>query len=240
MKTLELIKQGKLQMPMIVSWYLSDIGHSQGLQDLFSKQSPQRLKTLREHAVAQSVVSSNRIEGINVEPSRVETIIFGTPTLKDRDEEEVAGYRSALNHVHASAPELPLSETTILKLHQLCRGEIWDAGCYKDKPVDIIEFLANGEQRIRLRSTSPMLTPSYMTKLIELWDTLIGEHRVSPLICLASFNLDFLCIHPFRDGNGRVSRLLLLQACYLVGIEVGRYVSLERLIEEHKERYYET
>ncbi len=97
MKTLQLIQQHALNIPMTVSWYLSDIGRAQGLQDLFSKQSPQRLKVLREHAIAQSTVSSNRIEGVEIDHSRIGTVIFGHPSLKDRDEEEIAGYRDALN-----------------------------------------------------------------------------------------------------------------------------------------------
>ncbi|MFA5688088.1 MAG: Fic family protein [Kiritimatiellales bacterium] len=239
MKTLELLQNRSLQIPLNISWYLSDLGQSQGLQELYIRQSPQRLKTLREHAIAQSAISSNRIEGVQIERSRVGTVVFGNPPLKDRDEEEVAGYRDALNLIHAE-PRLPLSETNIMRLHKLCRGQIWDAGKYKEKPVDIIELLPNGERRIRFQSVPPSETPSQLCRSIELWETLSVERGVSALILLAAFNLDFLCIHPFRDGNGRVSRLLLLQTCYLAGIEVGRYVSLERLIEEHRERYYET
>ena len=240
MKTLQQIQDHRLQIPMTVSWYLSDIGRAQGLQDLFKRQSPQRLKVLREHAIAQSVVSSNRIEGVEIDQSRIGTVVFGHPALKDRDEEEVAGYRDALNLIHERGVDLPVSEETILTLHKLSRGEIWDAGQYKDKPVDIIERLPNGDQRVRFRSVSPSETPAFTCKLVELWADQIRERNISPLILLAAFNLDFLCIHPFRDGNGRVSRLLLLQTCYLAGIDVGRYVSLERLIEDNKVRYYET
>ncbi|MDD4026274.1 MAG: Fic family protein [Kiritimatiellae bacterium] len=240
MKTLQQIQDHRLQIPMTVSWYLSDIGRAQGLQDLFKRQSPQRLKVLREHAIAQSVVSSNRIEGVEIDQSRIGTVVFGHPALKDRDEEEVAGYRDALNLIHERGVDLPVSEETILILHKLSRGEIWDAGQYKDKPVDIIERLPNGDQRVRFRSVSPSETPAFTCKLVELWADQIRERNISPLILLAAFNLDFLCIHPFRDGNGRVSRLLLLQTCYLAGIDVGRYVSLERLIEDNKVRYYET
>jgi Fic family protein len=240
MKTLQRIQDRKLQIPMTVSWYLSDIGRAQGIQDLFKRQSPQRLKVLKEHAIAQSAVSSNRIEGVEIDQSRIGTVVFGRPALKDRDEQEVAGYRDALNLIHTQGSALPVSEKTILKLHKLSRGEIWDAGKYKDKPVDIIEKLPNGDQRVRFRSVSPAETPASTRKLVDLWTDQIREHDISALILLAAFNLDFLCIHPFRDGNGRASRLLLLLTCYHAGIEVGRYVSLERLIEEHKERYYET
>ncbi len=240
MKTLQLIQDRRLQIPMSVSWYLSDIGKAQGLQELFSRQSPQRLKVLKEHAIAQSAISSNRIEGVEIAQSRVGTVVFGHPTLKDRDEEEIAGYRDALNLIHTSGSALPISEETILNFHKLSRGNVWDAGQYKDKPVDIIEKLPGGGERIRFRSVAPAETPEFTCRLVSLWRDQCRDHDISPLIVMAAFNLDFLCIHPFRDGNGRVSRLLLLLTAYHLGIEVGRYISLERLIEENKERYYET
>lgn len=240
MKTLERIQSGDFNIPMTVSWYLSNIGMAQGMQELFMRQSPQRLKVLREHAIAESAISSNRIEGVEIDQSRVGTVIFGRPALKDRDEQEVSGYRDALNLVHTRGTSLVVSEDTVLNLHRLSRGGIGDAGRYKKQPVDIIERTADGRSRIRFRSVSPEETPEYMRQLLARWHDEIRDHRISPLIALAAFNLDFLCIHPFRDGNGRVSRLLLLLTCYHAGLEVGRYISLERLIEQNKERYYET
>lgn len=240
MKTLELIQDRRLQIPMSVTWYLSDIGHAHGLQELFTRQSPQKLKVLREHAIAQSAISSNRIEGVEIDQARIGTVVFGHPALKDRDEEEVAGYRDALHLIHAQGAKLPVSEETILKLHRLSRGSVWDAGQYKDKPVDIIEKLPTGGERVRFRSVPPAETPDFIRQLVALWRDQSRDRDISPLIVLAAFNLDFLCIHPFRDGNGRVSRLLLLLTAYHLGLEVGRYVSLERIIEENKERYYET
>jgi Fic family protein len=240
MKTLQLIQDGRLQIPMSVTWYLSDIGHAHGLQELFTRQSPQKLKILREHAIAQSAVSSNRIEGVEIDQARVGTVVFGHPALKDRHEEEVAGYRDALNLIHTQGAALQVSEEAILHLHRLSRGNVWDAGRYKDKPVDIIEKLPTGGERIRFRSVSPAETPQFTRQLVELWRDQSRDHDISPLIVMAAFNLDFLCIHPFRDGNGRVSRLLLLLTAYHLGLEVGRYISLERIIEESKARYYET
>lgn len=240
MKTLEQIQDRRLQIPMSVSWYLSDIGKAQGLQDLFARQSPQKLKVLREHAIAQSAISSNRIEGVTIDDSRIGTVVFGHPALRDRDEIEVAGYRDALNLIHTQGAALQVNEETILNLHKLSRGESWDAGQYKDKPVDIIEKFAGGGERVRFRSVLPKETPEFTRKLVTLWQDQSRDHDISPLIVMAAFNLDFLCIHPFRDGNGRVSRLLLLLTAYHLGIEVGRYVSLERIIEENKARYYET
>lgn len=190
--------------------------------------------------MVQSVISSNRIEGVEIDQARVGTVVFGHPALKDRGEEEVSGYRDALKLVHTQGAKLPISEETVLKLHQLCRGNIWDAGQYKDKPVDIIEKHQDGRETVRFRSVSPAETPGCLQSTFALWDEELKEHAIAPVVLIAALNLDFLCIHPFRDGNGRVSRLLLLLTCYHLGLEVGRYISLERLIEENKERYYET
>lgn len=242
MMTMRQIESGAIakSIPMPVTWYLSDIGEAKGKQELFANQSPQRLKVLREHAVAESAISSNRIEGVEIDQKRVGTVIFGHPALRDRNEQEVGGYRDALNLIHTENVKLPVTEKTILRLHKQCRGEVWDAGKYKDKPVDIIEKYPDGRQRVRFRSVLPDKTPEFTREMVRLWDDTCRDHDISPFITLAAFNLDFLCIHPFRDGNGRVSRLLLLLTCYHVGVEVGRYISLERLIEENKERYYET
>lgn len=222
------------------SWYLADLGEAKGKQELFTRQFPQRLKALRENALIESSVSSNRIEGVTIDQARVATLIFGRPTLRDRNEEEVRGYRDALRLIHEQGARLSLSEETILRLHRLTRGDVADAGKYKDKPGDIIETYPNGRRRIRFKTAKPDKTPSYTRELVDLWERCAVERWMHPLIGLAGFNLDFLCIHPFRDGNGRVSRLLLLLQCYHLGYEVGRYISLERLIEQNKERYYET
>ncbi|MBI4699029.1 MAG: Fic family protein [Nitrospirae bacterium] len=227
-------------IPTATSWYLSDLGESRGRQDLFTKQAPQRLKALREHALIESAVSSNRIEGVTVDQTRVRTIVLGKTHLRDRDEEEVRGYRNALKLIHEQGSRLKVSEDTILKLHKLTRGDIWDAGKYKEKESDIIEKYTDGRSRVRFKTVSAAKTPSYMDQLTELWKDSLREQWVHPLIALAAFNLDFLCIHPFRDGNGRVSRLLMLLQLYHLGYEVGRYISIERIIEHNKERYYET
>jgi len=133
MMTLRLFSGKFESVPVATSWYLTDLGEARGKQELFTRQSPQRLKTLREHALIESAVSSNRIEGVEVEQSRISTIVFGRPLLRDRDEEEVRGYRQALTWIHEEGGTIPISEATILHLHRMIRGEIWDAGKYKDK-----------------------------------------------------------------------------------------------------------
>src|SRR5262249_54567718 len=110
----------------------------------------------------------------------------------------------------------------------------------KEKDGDIVEKYPDGRQRVRFRPVAAAGTPEAMRGLVQLWEDGLKERWAHPLVLMAAFNLDFLCIHPFRDDNGRVSRLLLLLQCYHLGYEVGRYISLERLIEQNKERYYET
>ena len=239
MMTLRQLAAEPPALPMRTTWYLTDLAEARGKQELFTRQSPQKLKVLREHALIESAISSNRIEGVEVDKSRVVTLIFGKPALRDRDEEEVRGYRDALKLIHESGAKLPITETTIKQLHKLCRGQVWDAGRYKEKDVDIIQTYADGRSRVRFRSVPAKQTLRAMSEMVELWERGWREKWVHPLVLAAALNLDFLCIHPFRDGNGRVSRLLFLLACYHCGIEAGRYISLERLIEENKERYYE-
>lgn len=240
MNTLRQFSNTATTVPASTAWYLGDLGEARGKQELFTRQAPQRLKTLREHALIESAVSSNRIEGVTVEPGRVRELILGQPLLRDRDEEEVRGYRDALTLIHENAAALPVNDATIRKLHRLTRGEIWDAGKYKDKDGDIIERYSDGSERVRFRTVSAVETPARMAELVADWQRCLDERWIHPLIALAAFNLELLCIHPFRDGNGRVSRLLLLLQCYHLGYEVGRYISLERLIEQNKARYYET
>ncbi len=151
-----------------------------------------------------------------------------------------AQYRDALKLIHEGAVRMPVSEATICELHRLARGQIWDAGKYKEKDGNIIERYADGRERVRFRPVSAVGTPAAMAGLVADWQLCLDDRWVHPLIAMAAFNLDFLCIHPFRDGNGRVSQLALLLQCYQSGYEVGRYISLERLIEENKDRYYET
>ncbi len=227
-------------IPTSTSWYLADLGEARGKQELFKKQSPQRLKVLREHALIESAISSNRIEGVEVDQARIRTILFGKTGLRDRNEEEVRGYRDALKLIHEQGAKLPVSEEAIRKLHGLTRGGVGDAGQYKDRDSDIIETFADGRRSVRFKTVSAANTPAFMKDLIGSWNHCLNEGWIHPLIAMAGFNLDFLCIHPFRDGNGRASRLVLLLQCYHLGYEVGRYISLERLIEANKDRYYET
>ena len=241
MTTLRLFSVNRLSISPGTAWYLNDLGELRGKQELYIQQSPQRLQALRESAVIESALSSNRIEGVEVDPKRVRDVLVAPrPLFRDRDEEEVRGYRDALALIHGHAAELPVDNASILRLHAMARGEIWDAGQYKSKDADIIERYPDGSERVRFHTVPASDTPSAMDALLRDWAQCLEQRWVPPLLALAAFNLDFLCIHPFRDGNGRVSRLLWLLQSYLLGYEVGRYISLERLVEENKERYYAT
>ncbi len=240
MNTLIQFSKPLLAIPTATAWYLGDLGEAVGKQQLFTKQSPQRLSALREHALIESAVCSNRIEGVEVDQKRIGTVLFGRPVLRDRSEEEVRGYRRALDLIHSEGRKLQVSESVIGRLHRLIRGDVWDAGKYKEKDGDIIERYGDGRSRVRFSPTSAAATPAAMAGLVNAWKRCHKEKWAPPLIALAAFNLDFLCVHPFRDGNGRVSRLLLLLQCYQLGLEVGKYISIERLIEQNKVRYYET
>src|SRR2546427_1914568 len=169
MMTLRQLAAEPPTLPTRTTWYLTDLAEARGKQELFTRQSLQKLKILREHALIESTVSSNRIEGVEVDKSRVGTLIFGKPALRDRDEEEVRGYRDALKLIHDSGAKLPISEGTIKKLHKLSRGEIWDAGLYREKDVDIIQTYPDGRSRVRFKTVPAKETPEAMTEMIELW-----------------------------------------------------------------------
>lgn len=234
------IEHPPASLPTITAFLLSDLAEGRGKQELFAHQYPRRLARLRENALVESAVSSNRIEGVEIERARLAPVIEGKQPLRDRNEEEVAGYRRALDLIHEQKAKLPPTEQAVLQFHRLCRGDIWDAGKYKERNIDIIETYPDGRSRIRFRPVSAEETPGAMGELFRFYELGLRESPVPPPILVAALNLDFLCIHPFRDGNGRVSRLMLLQGLYQCGFEVGRYISIERLVEQNKQRYYET
>ncbi len=227
-------------VPINVTWMLQSIAEKRGHQELYTRQSPERLRKLREYAMIESAVASNRIEGVTINEQRIGTVMFGNGTMRDRDEEEIRGYRKALDLIHDSGGKLELSKDVIRKLHSLTRPSIWDSGRFREKDCEIIQTYADGSSRVRFKAVSPDRIDGMINGAIDAYDSVIADGRIPPLVALAVFNLDFLCIHPFRDGNGRVSRLLLLLMLYRLGYEAGRYVSLERLIENSKDRYYET
>lgn len=163
---------GHGDLPAAIGWYLADLGEARGKQELFRRQSPQTLKVLREHAVIESAVSSNRIEGVVVDQARVRAVVLGKSHLRDRNEEEIRGYRNALKLIHDSHDShdgMKVSNQTVRKLHRVARGAIGDAGRYKQNDSDIIERFPNGTVRVRFTPVSAADTPRAMNELIDLW-----------------------------------------------------------------------
>ena len=228
------------KLPLSTVWLLESLAESKGRQQLFEKQSPQILKSLREMALIESAESSNRIEGVTVDKSRLRPLVLGKVSPKDRSEEEIVGYRLALNWIHTDFQKIVISPETCLRLHALAQGgTTGDAGQWKITPNDIIEISPDGRREVRFRPVAPALVPKAMEELCLAYRDAIEQLKVTPLLAIAGLILDFLCIHPFRDGNGRVSRLLTLLALYHHGHDVGRYISFERVVEQTKEDYYE-
>ena len=216
------------------------LGEYRGRQALYREQSPEILEVLRQVAMIQSVESSNRIEGITVATDRLVSLVAKKVIPQNRSEEEVAGYRDVLSEIHANARRMTLTPERILRFHrQIYAHTSEKGGAWKEKDNAILEVRPDGRQIVRFRPVSALATPEFMEKLCTLYHQMMDQRQAEPLLVIASFIFDFSCIHPFRDGNGRIGRLLTLLLLYRADYEVGRYVSLERIIEESKETYYE-
>ena len=226
-------------VPMSSAWLLNDIAEAKGRQELYTRQSPQVLKALREMALIQSTESSNRIEGVTVAADRLRPLVLGNTKPRDRSEQEVQGYRLALNEIHTRHEKLLIIPETLKHLHALCQSASGDAGQFKRIDNEVVELRPGAAPVIRFKCVSAKQTPASVEELCLLYRHALDQDNIPPLIAITALVLDFLCIHPFRDGNGRVSRLLTLLALYHHGYEVGRYISLERLVEQSKEDYYE-
>lgn len=216
------------------------LGEFKGRQDLFAQQAPQVLETLREVAVIQSTESSNRIEGVTAPPQRIQELVADKTTPRNRSEQELAGYRDVLATIHANAEHMPFTTGVVLQLHRDLYQFLPSEGG-RWKPVDntIEERLPDGSTRVRFRPVSAAATPDFMGGLHERFNRAWETEDVDRLLLIPAYVLDFLCVHPFRDGNGRISRLLTLLLLYKAGYQVGRYVSLERIVEQTKESYYD-
>jgi len=217
------------------------LGEARGRQDLFVAQIPEQLEVLRQAAIVESSESSNRIEGVVAAPGRVEAIVLKSATPRDRSEQEIAGYRDALQLIHESHEHMAFTTNVVLQLHSmLFRYLPSQGGVWKATDNEIVERDAQGRvTRIRFTPVPAVGTPGAMLTLANLYDAAVKEGRFDPLILIPLAVLDFLCIHPFRDGNGRMARLLTLLLLYRSRYRVGRYISLERVIEETKETYFE-
>ncbi|MCX5815767.1 MAG: Fic family protein [Proteobacteria bacterium] len=216
------------------------LGEYRGKQELYTRQMPQVLNTLKQVAIIQSVESSNRIEGVIVDEKRLKPLLEKGATPANRSEAEVLGYKDVLSRIHTTYERFSITPETILKIHRdmLSRTDL-PAGEWKRRDNTIEERLPDGRWITRYMPVSAQETPFYMNELCTRFNRLWEEGRIDRLLLLHAFVLDFLCIHPFTDGNGRVSRLLTVLLLHQSGYDVSRYISLERLIEESKESYYE-
>lgn len=231
--------QSELKYPQGLVWIIGQCMEAKGKQDLWQKTRPEVMSALREIALIQSAESSNRIEGVEVEKKRLVPLLSGKVKPMDRPEEEVLGYKNALSWIHSNYKKIEVIPTTILKIHLFCQENAsGDAGKFKIRNNEIIELHPNGERTIRFVPVDAKETPHAVEQMCLKYRHAIQQGEGPDLGIIANFILDFLCIHPFRDGNGRVSRLLTLLLLYQNGYEVGKYISIERIIENQKEDYY--
>ena len=233
-------KYGKLLTPDIVA-LLTQIHEYKGEQALFIEAKSDTLTKLVEIAKIQSTEASNRIEGIYTSDERLKKLVQDKTTPRTRNEQEIAGYRDVLSIIHESFDYIPPKPSVILQLHRdLYKfSGLSYGGHYKTADNVIAETDAQGHKTVRFQPVPAWETPEAMGQLCQAYEEAIGAGELDPLLLIPMFILDFLCIHPFNDGNGRMSRLLTLLLLYRAGYIVGKYISIEKLIEGSKETYYE-
>ena len=219
---------------------VAQIHEYKGKQALFLKQKPATLEKLVEIAKIQSTEASNKIEGIVTTAVRIKQLCDQKTTPRNRDEEEISGYRDALSLIHESYEYIPIKSSYILQLHQVLYrySQRGIGGRFKNTQNYITEIKESGEQIVRFMPLDPFETPTAIEKMCESFNRETDACEIDPLILIPAFIVDFLCVHPFNDGNGRMSRLLTTLLLYRAGYVVGKYVSLESKIEKTKESYY--
>lgn len=241
MRNFDFSKQyNSLLTPEIVSM-LTQIHEFKGEQTLFIEAKADKLMQLLDIAIIESTESSNKIEGIATSTARIKKLALEKATPKTRDEKEIAGYRDVLKTIHESHDYIPPTPNQILQLHKTLYKYSAKAigGVFKDSDNVITEKDENGHQFIRFQPVPAWETSEDMQKLYDTFAKAMQSKLYDPLVLISMFIFDFLCIHPFNDGNGRMSRLLTLLLLYRAGYIVGKYISIERLIESTKETYYE-
>lgn len=231
----------KLLTPEIVM-YLTQIHEFKGEQTLFIEAKADTLSQLVDIAKIQSTEASNKIEGIYTSDERLKALVKDSTRPRTRNEREIAGYRDVLNTIHENHDYIPPKPSIILQLHRdLYKFEGMDiGGRYKTSDNIIEEQDAEGNKSVRFRPMPAWETPEAIEKICQSYDEALNSENIDALIIIPMFVLDFLCVHPFNDGNGRLSRLLTLLLLYRSGYIVGKYISIEKLIEQTKEIYYES
>lgn len=211
-----------------------------GKQEFFLKQRPAELEKLVEIAKVQSTEASNAIEGIVTTNTRIKQLVAEKTTPRNRNEQEIAGYRDVLGVIHESFDSIPITQNYILQIHKMLYSHMNNPIAGRTKTVQnyISATYPDGHSEILFTPLAPFETPEALTRICEEYNRVIGNMEVEPLIAIPVFIHDFLCIHPFNDGNGRMSRLLTTLLLYRNGFYVGKYVSLEAKIAKNKDLYY--
>lgn len=217
------------------------LGEHKGREALYREQSPQVLAHMRQAALIQSTEASNRLEGIVAPADRIRLLVQDRVEPMNRSEQEIAGYRDVLQTIHANHPYVPFTTGIVLQFHrdlfQFAGGQ---GGRWKQADNAITEHRVDGSIVTRFEPVPAFATPEAMEQLHARFEDAWVAGRVEPLLLVGAYVLDFLCIHPFADGNGRMGRLLTLLLLYRAGYEVGRYISLEQMVDVQREGYYAT
>ena len=242
MRTFNYEKLSQRSWPTDLLNLTARIHECKGRQEMFVRQKPVELDRLVEIAKIQSTEASNKIEGIVTTSTRMRQLMEERTTPRNRDENEILGYRDVLNTIHESSEYIPIRPSYILQLHRdlMRRAGVSYGGSFKNVQNYINETLPDGTTITRFTPVSPFETPMAMDALCEAYEQTMAKESVDELLLIPCFICDFLCIHPFNDGNGRMSRLLTLLLLYKNGYTVGKYISIEKQIEKTKDRYYET
>ena len=220
--------------------YIAAIYKEAGKQELYLKQRSEELERLVEIAKVQSTEASNAIEGIVTTSTRIKQLVEEKTTPRNRDEQEIAGYRDVLNLIHENFDVIPITQNYILQLHKVLYSHMNNpvAGQTKNVQNYISATYPDGHSEVLFTPLAPYETPAALDRICEEYNRVIGNFEVEPLIAIPVFIHDFLCIHPFNDGNGRMSRLLTTLMLYQNGFYVGKYISLEAKIAKNKDLYY--
>lgn len=241
MRNFDYSKLSNCKIDTEILGYIAKIHECKGRQELFVRQKKDKLEKLVEIAKIQSTESSNKIEGIVSTNTRIKQLVQDKTTPRNRDEKEIMGYRDVLNIVHENYEYIPITPNYILQLHkylyQYANPDF--GGKFKKSQNYIIATMNDGSSRTLFTPLSPVETPNAMQELCDTFNNAINRGEIDPLLLIINFIKDFLCIHPFNDGNGRMSRLLTTLLLYRSGFVVCKYISLEKKIEKTKDNYYD-
>ena len=241
MRGFDYMKLADHTWPSDILGLVAKIHEYKGRQDMYVRQKPVELDRLVEVAKIQSTEASNKIEGIVTTSTRMKQLFEEKTAPRNRDESEIMGYRDVLNTIHESNEYIPIRPSYILQLHRdlLRRAGASYGGSFKNVQNYINETRPDGTSFTRFTPVAPYETPEAMDRLCAAYEQAIAKESIDALILIPCFIVDFLCIHPFNDGNGRMSRLLTLLLLYKNGYSVGKYISIEKQIEKTKDRYYD-